>query len=344
MLCLAIAYYGPTKLGFCRIVPHPCRTLHNKCLICVYNMSTSSIKVLDMSYDEEIPYIKRGLLILRQLWLQMCRLNHLSTPSNRTRFIDISGSSLPLTSQHCDEIDRIVLEKTDLEDERANATITDPRLVWIMLQIILATSRLLKREHLKGSLDTEVASTKKTLHKHPQLREIIRHACQTRSFTRIADLKTQNYSKYPNLVIPCGRLKSHLRCSAKEWTLRHWYRTSAVQCCHLQPLVNKMIPIYFDDPALGSGDLNRISQMFISEKAGKNYHEQDLKLVTRTHDSIQCLSNLPYIALLLDLNVKPKLNVTFAEKEPNHAKTDRCLRIYPVGINKTTFPFLSQHP
>ncbi|KAG2141144.1 uncharacterized protein EDB93DRAFT_639299 [Suillus bovinus] len=134
------------------------------------------------------------------------------------------------------------------------------------------------------------------------------------------------------------------RCSAKEWTLRHWHRTSAVQCCHLQPLVDKMIPIYFDDPALGSDDLNRVSQMFISDKAGKNCHEHDLGLVTRTHDSIQCLSNLPYIALLLDLNVKPKLSVTFPEKEPNHAETDRCLRIYASGISQTTFPFLNQHP
>ncbi|KAG2158309.1 uncharacterized protein EDB93DRAFT_1325447 [Suillus bovinus] len=134
------------------------------------------------------------------------------------------------------------------------------------------------------------------------------------------------------------------RCSAKEWTLRHWHRTSAVQCCHLQLLVDKMIPIYFDDPALGSDDLSRVSQMFISDKAGKNCHEHDLGLVTRTHDSIQCLSNLPYIALLLDLNVKSKLNVTFPEKEPNHAEKDRCLRIYASGISKTTFPFLSQHP
>ncbi|KAG2141416.1 uncharacterized protein EDB93DRAFT_634537 [Suillus bovinus] len=134
------------------------------------------------------------------------------------------------------------------------------------------------------------------------------------------------------------------RCSTKEWTLRHWHRTSAVQCCHLQPLVDKMIPIYFDDPALGSDDLNRVSQMFISDKAGENCHEHDLGLVTRTHDSIQCLSNLPYIALLLDLDAKPKLNVTFQEKEPNHAETDRCLRIYASGISDTTFPFLSQRP
>ncbi|KAG2152688.1 uncharacterized protein EDB93DRAFT_1327626 [Suillus bovinus] len=133
------------------------------------------------------------------------------------------------------------------------------------------------------------------------------------------------------------------RCSAEEWTLRHWHRTSAVQCCHLQPLVDKMIPIYFDDPALGPNDLDRVSQIFISDKAGKNCHEQDLRFVTRKHDSIQCLSNLPYIALLLDLNVKPKLEVTFPKKEPNHVETDRCLRIYASGISDITFPVLGQH-
>ncbi|KAG2099584.1 uncharacterized protein F5147DRAFT_814009 [Suillus discolor] len=58
-----------------------------------------------------------------------------------------------------------------------------------MSQTISAASRLLKREHLKGSLDTEVALAKKTLQKHPQLWEIIRHACQTRSFSHIADLE-----------------------------------------------------------------------------------------------------------------------------------------------------------
>ncbi|KAG1829925.1 hypothetical protein EV424DRAFT_366214 [Suillus variegatus] len=151
-------------------------------------------------------------------------------------------------------------------------------------------------------------------------------------------------TEFISLAVPDHTDADSSRCSAEEWTLRHWHRTSAVQCCHLQPLVDKMIPIYFDDPALGSDDLNRVSQMFISDKAGKNYYGQHLGFVTRAHDSIQCLSNLPYIALLLDLNVKPKLSVTFPENEPNHVETDRCLRFYVSEISKTTFPFLSQHP
>jgi hypothetical protein len=117
-----------------------------------------------------------------------------------------------------------------------------------------------------------------------------------------------------------------------------------VQCCHLQPLVDKMIPIYFDDPALGSNDDDRMSQMFISDKAGKNGNESALAFITRKHESIQCLSDLPYIALLLDFNADQKFSVAFPTRMPNHPETDRCLRIYAAGISDTTFPFLHKHP
>jgi hypothetical protein len=106
-----------------------------------------------------------------------------------------------------------------------------------------------------------------------------------------------------------------------------------------------MIPIYFDDPVLDSDDMKRVSQIFISDKAGKNRNVRELNHITRTHDAIQCLSDLPYIALLLDLNVAldPQLNVTFPRRYPAHLETDRCLRIYASGMSNTTFPFLNQH-
>ncbi|KAG2335492.1 hypothetical protein BDR05DRAFT_1006757 [Suillus weaverae] len=85
---------------------------------------------------------------------------------------------------------------------------------------------------------------------------------------------------------------------------------------HLQPLVDKMIPIYFDDPAFGSNDVDRVSQMFISDKAGKSFNEGDLGVITRKHGSIQCLSELPCIVLLLDFNADTKLSVTFPKKKP----------------------------
>ncbi|KAG2343994.1 hypothetical protein BDR05DRAFT_962276 [Suillus weaverae] len=105
-----------------------------------------------------------------------------------------------------------------------------------------------------------------------------------------------------------------------------------------------MIPIYFDDPALGSNDADRMSQMFVSDKAGKNCNESPLAFITHKDTSIECLSDLPYIALLLDLNVDPKLSNTFPTRVPNHPESDRCLRIYAAGMSDTTFPFLHEHP
>jgi len=104
-----------------------------------------------------------------------------------------------------------------------------------------------------------------------------------------------------------------------------------------------MIPIYFDDPNLGCEDIKRVSQIFISDKAGKNCNQRDLGFITRSHFSIDCSSSLPFIALLLDLNGKTKLDVSFAEREPNHPETDRCLRIYASGVGRATFPFLRKY-
>ncbi|OAX39083.1 hypothetical protein K503DRAFT_769814 [Rhizopogon vinicolor AM-OR11-026] len=86
--------------------------------------------------------------------------------------------------------------------------------------------------------------------------------------------------------------------------------------------------------------MDRVSQIFISEKAGKYSSERDLRFIGRTHPSIDCLLPLPFIALLPDLNEEPKLNVSFLEMEPHHPETDRCLRIYASGVSEITFPFL----
>ncbi|OAX34262.1 hypothetical protein K503DRAFT_803729 [Rhizopogon vinicolor AM-OR11-026] len=108
----------------------------------------------------------------------------------------------------------------------------------------------------------------------------------------------------------------------------------------ISSLIDKMIPIYFDDPNLGPDDIGRVSQIFISDKAGKYSSKRDLGFISLTHPSIDCLSHLSFIALLLDLNGEPKLNVSFPEMEPHHPETDWCLRIYAPGLSEITFPFL----
>ncbi|KAG1908888.1 uncharacterized protein F5891DRAFT_1180453 [Suillus fuscotomentosus] len=243
---------------------------------------------------------------------------------------DLPIALLPLTLQQRDEIDsRVLLKGQDqspilkiISEDKEDTTsyLLDYMLVSIMERTLLAASRLLKRKHLKDILTW-------TWHRRKHCRNTLNYGKSSAT----PSLETQKYLKYTKLAIPCGRL-----------TARDFYLVTSTVTS--QPLVDKMIPIYFDDSALDSDDLNRVSQMFISDKKGKNCHEHDLGLVTCTHDSIQCLSNIPYIALVLDLNVKPKFNATFPEKELNHTETNRCLRIYASGISKTTFPFSSQHP
>ncbi|KAG2339339.1 hypothetical protein BDR05DRAFT_1003445 [Suillus weaverae] len=120
--------------------------------------------------------------------------------SGSSRPQDPPMTLLPLTSKHRDEIDRTVLKRVDpdfvkmvIENEGADATTTEPLLVLIMTQVmaqaIMVASTLLKREHLKDNLDMGMAMMTETLQQHPELRGMIRHACQTRSFSQIADLE-----------------------------------------------------------------------------------------------------------------------------------------------------------
>ncbi|KAG1762192.1 hypothetical protein EDD22DRAFT_593162 [Suillus occidentalis] len=108
---------------------------------------------------------------------------------------DLRSTPLPLTLQHRDEIDQIVLKRVPssylkmiIEDEGANAATIKPLLAMVMIGTIDAVSELLRREHLEDNLDACVAWAEGTLQQHPELRGIIRHACQTRSFSHIADL------------------------------------------------------------------------------------------------------------------------------------------------------------
>ena len=66
-----------------------------------------------------------------------------------------------------------------------------------------------------------------------------------------------------------------------------------------------------------------VSKTFVSDKAGKKSSKEGTGFITRTHESIKCLSPLPFIALLPDLNGEPELSATFPENDPIHPETDR---------------------
>ncbi|KAH7882242.1 hypothetical protein F5I97DRAFT_1985411 [Phlebopus sp. FC_14] len=125
-----------------------------------------------------------------------------------------------------------------------------------------------------------------------------------------------------------------------EWTLRHLCRSSAVQCCHTQPLVDKVIPIYFD----GAGKLEGPSHIYISDKATQESNKSILSSITPRALGINDMA-LPYIAILLDMG-RPKSEFTVTFTEPNPVLRNpggpeaKPLRIYAAGMYADTFPFL----
>ncbi|KAG2091835.1 uncharacterized protein F5147DRAFT_657842 [Suillus discolor] len=81
-----------------------------------------------------------------------------------------------------------------------------------------------------------------------------------------------------------------------------------------QNLTNRAVKLPVDkmDSDLGPDDMKRVSQFFISDKMWRHHHAE-LSHITRKHETIQCLSDLPYIAVLLDLNVvlDPRIFIVF---------------------------------
>ncbi|KAI9570118.1 hypothetical protein HD554DRAFT_2083867 [Boletus coccyginus] len=125
-----------------------------------------------------------------------------------------------------------------------------------------------------------------------------------------------------------------------DWTLCHWGRTSAVQCCHNQPLINKVIPMFFK-PSKNSDNKTIMSQILISDKATSRQNRAYTEDIQRDHQHIAPgYQGLPYIAILVDLGVgKSEFSAEMDfTKDGNH-----CLRIYASQLDATTYPFLHGH-
>ncbi|KAF9239629.1 hypothetical protein BU15DRAFT_74483 [Melanogaster broomeanus] len=132
----------------------------------------------------------------------------------------------------------------------------------------------------------------------------------------------------------------------KQWTLRHWHRTSAVQCCHNQPAIDKVIPIYFNSPRMVGGDEGRVSQIFISDKARMQAGSADtLDKILRTDNSIageNHQSPLPYVAILADMGLTQSgvHRIEFPKPSSTQPVYEQCLRIHACGMNSNTYRFL----
>ena len=136
-------------------------------------------------------------------------------------------------------------------------------------------------------------------------------------------------------------LTSLMFTSSEEWLRRHWCRTSAIQCCHLQPRIDKLIPVYHKDSGLGDlkGGFTCIA---ISDKMRKDPSRKDVSNITLAKLAIGP-TNLPWIAITFDLGLAdpqdPQIHSTFPVRSTSD---NNCLRIWAGGMSSATFPFLER--
>ena len=115
-----------------------------------------------------------------------------------------------------------------------------------------------------------------------------------------------------------------------------------MQCCHQQPLIDKVIPIYFKGGPGNASAKSRMSHILVSDMARESTSSKDaLHSITRRHKNISGedrgtsgsdAESLPYVAILADLGQPSSFSVTFPERNID----DRCLRIYAAGVDATT--------
>ncbi|KAG1737634.1 hypothetical protein EDB19DRAFT_1909614 [Suillus lakei] len=103
-------------------------------------------------------------------------------------------ASLPLTQTQRNELDQTIhgalgrfildsIEDPEIADMNLNA-----ELIMVLRCVLFETSRVLKHNELVNVLEPPDFA-KDIVERHPQLREMIRQACQTKSFSPIIDLK-----------------------------------------------------------------------------------------------------------------------------------------------------------
>ena len=135
------------------------------------------------------------------------------------------------------------------------------------------------------------------------------------------------------LVISCSVTLTIL--SIEEWTECLWARTSAVQCCHNQPAIDKVIPLYFKSEPRK----NAMSHILIPDGVRDKSQRNILDSTTQRKITPSHYSGPPYIVILADLGMKkPDLDVC---DDCGEASKDRCLRIYAASLETQTHLFLA---
>ncbi|KAH7884242.1 hypothetical protein F5I97DRAFT_2035573 [Phlebopus sp. FC_14] len=143
-----------------------------------------------------------------------------------------------------------------------------------------------------------------------------------------------NFSHWVSMDFNVRQDKEVEQLPIETWTCCHWARTSAVQCCPNQPLIDKVIPMYFKPQK--DGDRAGMSQILISDTARIGTRQSALFDIRRDHWSIAPdYRGLPYIAIVADLGVEESAFDVAVD-----SSKDMCLRVYASGLDATSYPFL----
>lgn len=144
-------------------------------------------------------------------------------------------------------------------------------------------------------------------------------------------IEFQSTDRARYVILSASKVSSHLMSS--EWTLRHWCRTSAVQGCPDQPMIDQLIPMFYYDPAAEQTVPHRVSHILVLDRVQGENGRSDLLSIT-TRGSIGCSTSEPYIAMLLDLNATDQPAEVIVDSDGS------CMRIYAPGMTSSTYPQL----
>ncbi|QRV82491.1 hypothetical protein RhiJN_10506 [Ceratobasidium sp. AG-Ba] len=118
----------------------------------------------------------------------------------------------------------------------------------------------------------------------------------------------------------------------QEWLYILWTRTSAIQCCHQQKTIDKLIPMWHEND-------DKFSYILISDKAREKPNSMDLDCITPTSAGLPSKQH-PYIAILAELAAKPQ-PAKFSRSKANGVT---ALRINALGIGAEPYKFMSDKP
>ena len=131
-------------------------------------------------------------------------------------------------------------------------------------------------------------------------------------------------------------------------------RTAAVQCSHNQPIIDKVIPVYFDDDSILNVE-DRMSVLLISDEARvKGGGMVALNSIVACNETIDCDTGRPYVAILMDMGVEdiggdavPTSQLhdsSTSERESLTKGEDTPVwRVHVEGMSDKSYPFLKQH-